>query len=592
MMYRNKDQKFALWGKRLVWDGPEGYNPELVAQQKVEQLEKSIDNSTDIAAELKKIEEALVLPQKATAQDRIKRESAIKKVREAGKRLEQVKEDVVLKAKLTADLAKIDLAKIDFREASDRLTTIEREAEGFHDDAKKSQIGLESKRNAVDAKAKQYYDGLTADITGKTGRELYLAQMAKMAELQQAMVEKFPGIRPHQTVVGYVDAYNTKIAEYMASLASAPLKDEVIPEGLTADEKKALERFGWSKTNFDAATEAGHKAGALEHMNMVLAEQEARRVWQMLPAVPGDLKKTWRGEGGAITDSLGEAPEDWNPNGENYKNYNAAVEKFNAAKKLTGTGGVEGRVQYGEAARLFKEAAADFRRVLDAYRGEVVENKETEATDNKKIEEFNGLVDGIAVAASKIRNMKLYEKIASELLAKVKKDVLPESLDAKITLAKQIKTQIETKVREYNDAVAKVRAAIVAAVGRNVKEKYYLNSTKAKVIKDYLSDYRLRSSVPAEYRDMIFTSSLRVSGNMKIDDQWYRFSASYNGEEPAVKELNPTTYIPSSRVTIDFGLNNAVVTEGTLGQIKAVKLPLKIDRVDPTDVRDGVQGQS
>lgn len=318
--------------------------------------------------------------------DKIKTErlQAAKKIEAAKGEFEKILGLVKRKIELKANVAKVDTGK-DFLHAHDELVKLEKENEALKKEGLADEPSVAEKRTELSDNADEYYDGLSTKVDEEVGRlkqidadklksEDVSSLMAAVTELQQAKFNKYPGLDSQTDTKDYEEKIKNGVAQLDDS--TVKLKD--------SDLVDSLKRFKFAQMNLAGAEsqgaagkESGHLGGAEQYMVMVLAEQEARRVWGSLPKLE-DKDKNWRG------DKIGDDPTqtgNWNKDGDNYKNYMAAQKDFNEALKLSANREVG---DSAKAAALFKSAAEKWRKVLaEADKKEQSENAALKAEVEK-----------------------------------------------------------------------------------------------------------------------------------------------------------------------------------------------------------------
>lgn len=324
------------------------------------------------------------------------RRDASEKIHKARNQFEAVLGLVKRNIELKAAVAAIKPDK-DFLNAVEKLAPLEKERDALKAAGLPEDTSVDAKKVEIRNLAKGYYDGVASKldkeltIASKNPKDEVVAMMTAVSELQQAKFNKYPGL---------ADGTDTKA--YDAKIAEAVKKIEANAASVNDPEfTDSLKRFKFAQTNLAgaessgaAAKESGHLAGAEQYMAMVLAEQEARRVWASLPRID-DPKNNWRG------DKIGDDPTksgQWDTNGENYKNYVAAQKDFNEALAKAQIN--ENPGDSYKATMLFKSAAdkwrlvvekADLKKETDMKEQPESKNllsKYTEVTDKKVLEKY------------------------------------------------------------------------------------------------------------------------------------------------------------------------------------------------------------
>lgn len=317
----------------------------------------------------------------------------------------------------------------DFLNAVEKFAPLEKERDVLKAAGLPEDTSVDNKKLEIRRLAKVYYDGVASKldkelaIASKDLKDEVVAMMTAVSELQQAKFNKYPGLD---------DGTNTKA--YDAKIVAAVNKIEANAASVNDPEFAAsLKRFKFAQTNLAgaessgaAAKESGHLAGAEQYMAMVLAEQEARRVWASLPK-DNDLSKSWRGD--KIGDDLDTSC--WSKDGDNYKNYVAAQKDFNQALALASINKDPGDSY--KATNLFKSAADKWRLVVE----KAEEEREKKAAEKKDAEKKDA------------------EK--SESKAKTLKDKL-----SKTTARKLLE---KDTLKDYDDAIAKMTGNLSDYVG-------------------------------------------------------------------------------------------------------------------------------
>lgn len=371
------------------------------------------------------------------------RRDASEKIHKARNQFEAVLGLVKRNIELKAAVAAIKPDK-DFLNAVEKLAPLEKERDALKAAGLPEDTSVDAKKVEIRNLAKGYYDGVASKldkeltIASKNPKDEVVAMMTAVSELQQAKFNKYPGL---------ADGTDTKA--YDAKIAEAVKKIEANAASVNDPEfTDSLKRFKFAQTNLAgaessgaAAKESGHLAGAEQYMAMVLAEQEARRVWASLPRID-DPKNNWRG------DKIGDDPTksgQWDTNGENYKNYVAAQKDFNEALAKAQINRDPGDSY--KATLLFKSAADKWRLVVekadlkketdmkDQPESKMLLSKFTEVTDKKVLEKY----------------LKPEHKALIEL-AKGEKKVEAKDVDGKLKEMAAATTELDKLLKDLNTA--------------------------------------------------------------------------------------------------------------------------------------------
>lgn len=384
---------------------------------------------------------------------------------------------------------------------------------------------LTDKEKEVTDAAKGYYDGLVAKIDKKPAaedkkytHEEITALMSAVSELQDAKYKNFPGLAKDSDT----SAYTSKVTEGLAAI-QANADSSTDP-----DFKESLRRFNFALNNLgvaegsEKAKESGHLAGAKQYMEMVLAEQEARRVWNSLPSDP-DPKKAWRNSSirdGKLDESL------WKKT--NYDNYTKAVDLFNKGMEKSANGSTGDSTK---ARDFFKQAADLWRQILTVQQAEqkaAEDDKKAKEEDTKNKIDLNLSIDALskAVGRGKGKSGDFYkDKISrmSDDVMKIFNDDKKSAEDKKKEMDAII-AKMNTLCDEYDKAAGLILTSVNRAIAQNQKEKWSLNNTKAKIISEYLRDPRLWTQMSPEVKSYFYNK--RVSGNFYIGTDKYQYNIS------------------------------------------------------------------
>ena len=384
---------------------------------------------------------------------------------------------------------------------------------------------LDAKEKEVTGAAKGYYDGLITKIDKqptaqdkKYTHDEITALMSAVSELQDAKYKNFPGLAKDTDT----SVYATKVTEGLATI-QANADSSTDP-----DFKESLRKFNFALVNLDGAEksqnskESGHLAGAKQYMEMVLAEQEARRIWNSLP-FDADPKNSWRNSSirdGKLDESL------WKQ--ANYENYTKAVDLFNKgmAKSVNATAGdsTKARDFFKQAADLWRQVAVE----QQSKQKEKDTEKETKEKDTKDKTELNGSIDALSKAVGRAKGKsndfytKVIQKKSDEVMA-IFNDEKKSAADKKKEMDAII-ARMNTLCDEYDKAAGLILTSVNRAIAQNQKENRYLNDTKAKIISDYLRDPRLWSQMSPEVKTYFYNK--RVSGTFYIGTDKYQYNIS------------------------------------------------------------------
>lgn len=437
------------------WRGMQGPDQEaakIIEDEKKNLKEKNQLNELDVEADaaVLRAKSSLTKTAKADDSDQIKTErlQATKKIEAAKVEFEKILALVKRKIELKANVAKIDTSK-DFLHAHDELVKLEKENEALKKEGMPDEPSVAEKRTELNDDSEQYYDGLSnkvdEDVTrlkqidaDKLKSEDVNFLMVSVAELQQAKFNKYPGLDPQTDTKDYEEKIKNGVTQLDDS--TAKLKDPDLVDSLKRF-KFAQVNLAGAESSGAAAKESGHLAGAEQYMAMVLAEQEARRVWASLPRID-DPKNNWRG------DKIGDDPTksgQWDTNGENYKNYIAAQKDFSEALALASINKDPGDSY--KATVLFKSAADKWRLVVE----KADLKKET---DMKEQPESKMLLSKFAdVAGKKVleKYLKPEHKALLEL-AKGEKKVEAKDVDGKLKEMAAATTELDKLLKDLDTA--------------------------------------------------------------------------------------------------------------------------------------------
>jgi hypothetical protein len=482
--YKTGEAKFSLWGRRMAWNGLDA-NAAIegaIADAQGTQVEKTVQEILEAA------KTRLVKPADYDSNEDSKAayDRALLAVLGANAKYEKASRELALRAKLNVRLGAVN-PDGDILHAVDELEEIKKQQNNGLPE--KLRLDLSEKVSAVKTKATEFYNGKKdvvwyADEAGvkadyPLSQANFRSMMADISEMQQLMAADFKGY-----VEGEADLkseYDKRIEAGMkwlqdnrnATETSDVEGEESLPVA-TDDEKSALDRLDFAVKNLSAAErsgEKGHEAGARQYMAMVLAEQEARRVW-------AGLSEKGNGIGEQLDSGSDEAL------GQYATDYNLAVQAFNDGLALTGR---SNEPKYDQAARKFKEAAAGFRKL----QAEIASRKEQE--DQEAIEkikkEFKAIQDKIAAFYVKRPYLKSFvekEKGAEGKQAVVSLEAgLFDEAKEKIQSVLDYCVQIEKDYIEAHNFM--IDASAAAANHCDGLENFSLEAFK-KVFSDYLGN--------------------------------------------------------------------------------------------------------
>lgn len=345
---------------------------------------------------------------------------------------------------------------------------------------------VDNKEIAIQENAREHYNGLAdkvdqicedSDINSEKLGQL----MQLVAEMQQAKLINFVGVTERES-----KKLETKFKS-KSQLAFKVLNANY--EVLNKDNQDAFNRLQGALVQLDDAEigkNPAEKKKAKERIEMVIAEQEARRVWGNLPY---DIaaSESWRSAD--ITEGVNEG---WNKEGQNYKNYTEAVNAFNLGVEMSKRDLVDSSVR---ALQLFKIASNKWREVQRAY----IENKKLESEEkeqqkegqNKAKEKLNGiktLADKLFQSSAKTvlsDEIQEYQQISLKLNGEVDEEY---DYDEAITRIGELEKGLLAVEKKYESLKAKLGAKLEAAANHvsNAKEKTEGNVLK--VVSDYMGD--------------------------------------------------------------------------------------------------------
>jgi tetratricopeptide (TPR) repeat protein len=358
--------RFDVWGKRLVWNEAEQMATTAIQETVRQTVESSV---TELNVD------SLV----RNAQDKIqgddeKAKAAKDLIRQKGNEFQQVIDFIKGRSAYNIAYEALDPGALktenDFKTAATTLTDLETK----YYNLSSLNFGASlpkplDKRTQVSTAALNYYKGLAeqSHIGEKPGHEDMQKTMALAGELQQKKDGGEMYLLDDAQKQEVRDKYGARILVLLHVLKQNQDK-------MSEDEVASLKRFDFAISNLNAAEqgkEEGHLSGAKEYMTMVVAEQEARRVWMQLPGSgkAGDTSN-WRPNEQPIVNPLTADNKEYGADSPNRTLYNQAVQAFNEALVMTSTGGVEGKVQYGKATARFQEATALFQKLLEMANAE------------------------------------------------------------------------------------------------------------------------------------------------------------------------------------------------------------------------------
>jgi len=474
MSMMNNKGKFSFWTKRVVFAGGEAMAETAIQYAIKEALNQEnaklqVDNLTQVAKDS--------LPKESSPD----RDEAEKLIDAARGRFEQALQSISQRTayKVAYEGLKTDglTSESALQDAKVKLAALET--------AKAALVGYDeglqdfgAKQTEAASAAVAYYEGLAKfdanTVGGDADKEKYQRLMARAGEMQQRMNQEMTLV-PADKMESIRGKYKQAVADMLAFLGQQ--KD------LSPEEQASLKRFDFAVTNLDAAKEAGHKAGAQEYMSMVVAEQEARSVWLQLPQ-----DKDWRL--GDINKPLAPDQPNWDANGDNYKNYQAAVAAFQEAMTLSVNKTAGDSIK---AAELFKKSADLFKLVAASYESKKVEEKPDDkiAAENAKtaVEQYfaanvknngNGVIEALyndsKTAADKLFGEEKFKE-AKSAYDDLKKTLEGESLqvekqqkdvDEARLLAGDAKAFFDTKKSTFEGRGNAVEALIKALPVDNV----------------------------------------------------------------------------------------------------------------------------
>lgn len=279
MRFKNKDQKFALWGKRLVW-GTETMSADaavesVIAAEKVKDSPE-LDVETLAAAAKAKVGDA----EKAKVdQAKGKFEAFVRAVRQRTNTLAVLNginghsNNVDLKAwigKIEPLKAGRDLLVAQFGAEDEAVTAIDVKDKEIKDMEGKSE------------EKKAYYETLLQEKKPEAMPD----QEEPSEEAKKTHAAALLAYIADLSVIGhkgyeYLDVNDVKgvSQQYEAAIGQAQEELSGLQAVLDDEQKNSLKNLDFAKTNLAAAKEASHKAGAQECFNAAMAEQEARSIW-------------------------------------------------------------------------------------------------------------------------------------------------------------------------------------------------------------------------------------------------------------------------------------------------------------------------
>ncbi len=483
-MFINRTKQFNFWAKRLVF----AENAEQAIAQATEDKKDVSDITPQQLADTAK--EKIQVPDEA-GKARDKALSAKSRIDQLTQQLQEAVNNIKARTTLQARLSAVNPAHTDFLHQVNEMKDIRAKNSKLPSNLQLPADNLSAADSSIEKAAADYYEsrekvdwmskekGIDAPQSPDACRKI----MADISEMQQALAGGFPGLAEGQKEA-MMTAYRDLIQKGLDTLKTNEAKN-LMP----ADEKLALNEFDRARTNLEAAEkgkEAGHKAGAEQYMGMVLAEQEARRIWQQLP-VSEDADNNWRPKN-SITDSLDANQPGW---GENLPLYNEAVGLFNKAKQtslISEENKEQAGKKYEEAAKLYKDAANKFRELLAKAVPQTSEEKEKNMTPRAKAEKaktdflaFDGELTGRPYYADISKSKAADLQLAGQKFLNEKKYA-----QAQERFAEALKVE-QDLVREYLGINKLVQDRLRAAINHFVGfKKNSLNLLK-KSITDFLS---------------------------------------------------------------------------------------------------------
>ncbi|MCC7196841.1 hypothetical protein IT413_01445 [Candidatus Peregrinibacteria bacterium] len=441
-----------------------------------------IDTAPEMVSEAKKkVDENAVAEQKTKDVAKDKLDKAQGEFTDTVKALEA-------RTALVAHLAAVDPAK-DFSHAIDEMEKIKLEAQPvqkFFGESDTVLDDIDAQEVAIQENAREFYRGLASGVTEIAGipdinPEELQQLMHLVGEMEQAKSHNF---------VGTTEREAKKLAREYGKQQT--LARKVITANislLSPDSADAFRRLESALVQMDDA-ELGknpkEKEKAQKRMEVIIAEQEARRVWQGLP-YNYDPNESWRSVD--ITQEVGQG---WNKNGANYQNYMQALNAFQLGVKMSES---KDPGADGKAVQLFKVASEKWRLVQKAHaealltKENVDKDKQNEQhTAQARLAKMTPLTDKLfrstaqtLLTAEMAKFRKLSEKINGKIDAKYDYSGVIGDLDT----LEQALLVVEKKYDDLKKTLSsKLDAACVHASG--IGEKTEANVLK--VVSDYMND--------------------------------------------------------------------------------------------------------
>ncbi len=325
----------------------------------------------------------------------------------------------------------------DFFNAVDEIEKVKAEAKpvaAFFGEGDTVLDDIDTKDIAIQDSAREFYHGLSASVDELAGipdiNSLEVQSLMHLiVQMEQAKSHNFTGVTEREAKkLG-------KEFDEQSILARNVVRENV--SMLSKDSADSFQRLESALVEQDDAEQgnAKDKEKAKERMDVIIAEQDARRVWQALP-YNFDPNESWRSAD--ITKEVGQG---WNKNGANYQNYMAALNAFNLGVKMS-----EGKDSdsNAKAVQLFRVAAEKWKIVQSGYEEARVEKKEVDKQKEKEQ----------SAAQERLLQVRLF---ADRLAKTTAKALLVNEFSNLEDLAKKIKGPIDLQYN-YKDAVTQLDA--------------------------------------------------------------------------------------------------------------------------------------
>lgn len=387
---------------------------------------------------------------------------------------------------LLAHLATIDPK--DFFHAVDEIEKVKAESkpvEAFFGEGDTVLDDIDAKDIAIQDSAREFYHSLSSGVTELAeipdiNRDEVQSLMHLIVQMEQAKSHNFIGVTEREA---------KKLHKEFS--AQSDWARKVIRENVSVLTKDGADSFQRLESALVAQEEAEQgspkdKEKAKERMDTVVAEQDARRIWQALPYNP-DVNESWRS-----TDITKDVGPGWNKNGANYQNYMAALNSFQLGVKMA-----EGKDSdsNAKAVQLFRVAAEKWKLVQSGYEEAQVEKKKANegkelerSSAKKRLAEVRGIVDKLSKTTAKALltdEIAKFQGLSEKIGGKLDPDY---DYNKAVTELDGIELSFSRVEKKYDDLKSTLNSKFEAACkhASGIGEKTEANVLH--VVSDYMND--------------------------------------------------------------------------------------------------------